>query len=136
MNLDDYSFMTAARTLWMEARGEDLHGQMAVAYVLVNRLKDGRWGKTFASVCWSRKQFSCWNESDPNRMTLATLTDDDPLLVKLADILKEAYSHPELDNTKGAMWYYNPSIVTQVPAWAVGKPYLTFGNQRFFSSVN
>ncbi|PWK42197.1 hypothetical protein C7534_1054 [Pseudomonas sp. OV226] len=44
-----------ARTLWGEARGESLAGQIAVAWTIRNRVFDGKtkswWGEGYASVC-------------------------------------------------------------------------------------
>ena len=59
-----------ARTLWGEARGESLAGQIAVAWTIRNRVNDGKakswWGEGYAGVCQKPYQFSCWNKSDPN----------------------------------------------------------------------
>jgi len=44
-----------ARTLWGEARGESLAGQVAVACVIRNRVNDAKdrswWGEGYAGVC-------------------------------------------------------------------------------------
>jgi spore germination cell wall hydrolase CwlJ-like protein len=44
-----------ARTLWGEARGETLAGQIAVAWTIRNRVNDGKdkswWGEGYAGVC-------------------------------------------------------------------------------------
>ena len=59
-----------ARTLWGEARGESLAGQIAVAWTIRNRVNDGKekswWGEGYAGVCQKPYQFSCWNRNDPN----------------------------------------------------------------------
>jgi spore germination cell wall hydrolase CwlJ-like protein len=59
-----------ARTLWGEARGEGLAGQIAVAWTIRNRVNDGKakswWGEGYAGVCLKPYQFSCWNKNDPN----------------------------------------------------------------------
>ncbi|VVO24210.1 hypothetical protein PS723_04459 [Pseudomonas fluorescens] len=59
-----------ARTLWGEARGEGLAGQIAVAWTIRNRVNDGKakswWGEGYAGVCLKAWQFSCWNKNDPN----------------------------------------------------------------------
>ncbi len=59
-----------ARTLWGEARGESLAGQIAVAWTICNRVNDGKakswWGEGYAGVCQKPCQFSCWNKNDPN----------------------------------------------------------------------
>ena len=59
-----------ARTLWGEAWGESLAGQIAVAWTIRNRVNDGKdkswWGEGYGGVCQKPYQFSCWNKSDPN----------------------------------------------------------------------
>ena len=58
------------RTLWGEARGESLAGQIAVAWTIRNRVNDGKaksgWGEGYACVCLKPYQFSCWNKNAPN----------------------------------------------------------------------
>lgn len=57
-----------AKTIWAEARGEPLEGQIAVANVILNRARQGGWwGDDVVKVCRKPKQFSCWNNGDPNR---------------------------------------------------------------------
>lgn len=106
----------AARTLWAEARGEPEDGQRAVAHVMVNRVKDGRWGPNLASVCLAPLQFSAWNSRDPNRLAMAKLPDDDMILTKLAGMIAAAATG-EPDPTGGALFYYNPDSV-EAPSWA------------------
>lgn len=64
-----------ARTLWGEARGEGLAGQIAVAWTIRNRVNDGKakswWGEGYAGVCQAPYQFSCWNKNDPNYQFLS-----------------------------------------------------------------
>lgn len=47
-----------ARLIYLEANTESLECQQAVASVVINRWKDGRWGNTIASVIYSPYQFS------------------------------------------------------------------------------
>lgn len=64
-----------ARTVYGEARGEPIAGQIGVARVIINRARidlkgDGLpdwWGETISGVCTRAAQFSCWNFGDPNR---------------------------------------------------------------------
>ncbi|ROM79306.1 hypothetical protein BK654_08030 [Pseudomonas brassicacearum] len=58
-----------ARTLWGEAPGESLAGQIAVAWTIRNRVEDDKaklwWGEGYAGVCLKPYQFICWNQNDP-----------------------------------------------------------------------
>lgn len=122
----------AARTVWMEARGEPLDGQAGVAHVLYNRLKDGRWGKTMTAVCLSPNQFSGWNTDDPNRAAMSQLTED--ALATMLSMIQ--YAQVGFDPVKGATHYYNPKIITKPPAWVKGATLVgQFGNHLFFKDV-
>ncbi len=56
-----------ARCIWGEARGEPIQGKLAVAHVVLNRVKaQSYYGKTIRDVILKPWQFSCFNENDPN----------------------------------------------------------------------
>lgn len=127
-----FSEQIAVRTLWGECRGEPEDGQRAVAHVLWNRLHDGRWGKSLATVCLARLQFSCWNASDPQRDRMAALSDDDPVLAKMRRIVTDASSAVD-DPTGGALYYYSDSMKTP-PDWAAKMRFLCqIGHHRFYT---
>lgn len=122
----------ATRTLAQEARGEPLDGQQAVAHVLKNRLASGRWGKSLASVCLWRAQFSGWYmPHDPNFAYACSLRDDDAVLVHMLDVLDGVLASKS-DPTVGALFYYSNSI--PAPEWSKSMtPRGTFGRQLFFT---
>lgn len=123
---------TAARTLYQEARGEPRDGQRAVAHVLWNRVRDGRWGPNLATVCLWRAQFSGWYvPSDPNFKAACTLSDGDDLLGALTTIILVA--EHEQDLTGGALFYYSNSM-QNAPNWSKTMTFKgQFGNQKFWS---
>jgi spore germination cell wall hydrolase CwlJ-like protein len=47
-------------TIYGEARAETPDGQIAVAQVVMHRLRRGRWGHTIQAVVGAKAQFSCW----------------------------------------------------------------------------
>lgn len=47
-----------AKNIYMEARGEPIEGQIAVAQVTINRLNNGNFGSSICKVVYARKQFS------------------------------------------------------------------------------
>lgn len=130
--LSNWAFETAARTLWQEARGEPLAGQRAVAHVLWNRVRDGRWGSNLATVCLWRAQFSGWlSPADPNFKGACLLDDADPLLAKLSEIIMA--SQHEQDLTTGALFYFANSM-KDAPSWSKTMTFKgVFGNQKFWS---
>ena len=138
--MTDWNTLTAARTLWMEARSETLAGQQAVAHVIVNRRNSGRWGDTLAMVClWNVHsktggqgfQFSGWREQDPNFKAACEATDDS--LSSFVALIVAAETEP--DPTNGADHYYAPLVCAE-PDWVPGAtPCGKFGTQLFFKNV-
>jgi spore germination cell wall hydrolase CwlJ-like protein len=130
----DWALNTAARTFLQEVRGEPPDGQNAFCHVLVNRLKSGRWGKTLATVCLWRAQFSGWgNPSDPNFAFACNLADGDPTLASAAAMIQAAFAAPDI--TQGALFYFAPAGMPggKAPPWAGTMQFCgQFGSQRFF----
>lgn len=127
-----WALEVAARTVWQESRGEPTEGQKAVAHVIWNRVRDGRWGPNLATVCLWRAQFSGWYvPSDPNFKAACVLSDADPLLSKLRSIIIAAET--EVDPTGGALFYFANSMKNP-PKWAKDMTFKgMFGNQKFWT---
>jgi len=121
----------AARTIWGEARGETPEGRLAVAFVIRNRVKYGRWGMTPAAVCFANMQFSCWNPGDPNRRKMLELSDTDHVL----ELCMEAWlESARLSDTVGGALHYK--VRNTYARWAEGsKPYVTIGHHEFYVGI-
>lgn len=126
-----------ALTIWAEARGEPVDGQIAVACVVRNRLRGGRW----RDVCLAPEQFSCFNEVPDDgpvaRAATALMTGvDTPALAQAVWIADGVMGGAARDNTHGATHYYAPAAMVPrgtVPAWAKGQtPVAQVGAQLFF----
>lgn len=50
-----------AKNIYMEARGEPVEGQIAVAQVTLNRLNSGSFGSSICKVIYAKSQFSWTN---------------------------------------------------------------------------
>lgn len=129
-----------ARTLWGEARGEELTGQIAVAWTIRNRVFDGTakswWGEGYAGVCLKAWQFSCWNKNDPN---YAYLSGAKPIPFRELAQAKIAADHviagTAPDPTNGATHYY-ATTMAKPPTWAKSaKQTLKLGHHVFFKDV-
>jgi spore germination cell wall hydrolase CwlJ-like protein len=126
-----YDMEIATCTVYMEASGEGPEGMLAVAFVLVNR-KNRTYGHTLATVCLEPFQFSCWNTSDPNRIRVAQLKDDDPTLAQAEHAVTTAINGSEPDPTHGAVNYYATSMRTP-PDWAKRMTFtVEIGKHRFY----
>ena len=125
-----YDLYIGAATLFMETSGELPAGRVAVAHVLVNRLKNGKFGRTLAEICLRYRQFSGWNDKDPNGIRFAVAPDE--LLEPFEQILSNALSGKSADPTSGALFYYNPRVAN--PNWNFKELIQTakIGNHLFF----
>lgn len=133
---DGFESGVASRTIWGEARGEGDSGMQAVAHVLLNRLVDGRWGKTMGLVCLWPAQFSCWNIGDPNRVEMLGLLSGDPLLAGATAAFGNANTEQQtgVDPTAGATHYYADTIAA--PFWTKGaKQTAHIGHHLFWKNV-
>lgn len=66
-----------ALTIWAESRGEPLAGKIAVGTVILNRVEHRAWdGKTVKEVCLWPRQFSCFNDYDPQHGRIVKIASD------------------------------------------------------------
>ena len=133
IRFDDLSVM--ARTVFGEARGEPQEGRLAVAHVILNRVRArGWWGAGVSEVCLKRWQFSCWNPGDPNRPRLFHIELDDRDLLGCVRACVEALSGAA-DPTGGATHYHAANLATP-PRWARGRlPDVVIGRHAFFRNI-
>lgn len=129
-----------ARTIYGEARGENRMGKKAIACVVMNRYKSGRWfaGKTIAETCKFRiagskfHQFSCWNEHDPNRKLIENASE-----LQLGECLEIAGKFVDgvyKDFLCNACHYHTANMK---PAWAKGKKAdFLIGNHLFYVGID
>lgn len=129
-----------ARTLWAEARGEGVVGQIAVAWTIRNRVNDGKakswWGEGYAGVCLKAWQLSCWNKNDPNFGYLSA-TKQIPAgeFAQAQRAAVQVIAGTAADPTGGATHYY-ATTMPKAPAWVVGaKQTLMLGHHIFYKDV-
>lgn len=128
-----YDLEIGAATLYMEASGEPEESRHAVAHVLVNRLKAKKYGKTLAEICLRDRQFSGWNNKDPNRIRLARAQDSD--VKPYEQYLRDAIEGKTQDPTGGALYYFNPKLAS--PKWDFSKlrKLKQIGSHLFFAEL-
>ncbi len=135
--MDDIEIM--ARTIYGEARGEygrvdgGLAALIAVGNVIMNRAQQQTWfGDTVRDVCLKPYQFSCWNESDPNRERLVAVTDETPIFAQCFDVARAVIARSYPDLTKGSDHYYSHDLVFP-PKWSLSAAERArIGKHRFF----
>lgn len=121
------------RTIAFEASGEPPMAKIAVAYVILNRKKSGRWGDNIKAVVTQPGQFEPW---ETKRTEIEALSPDDPRYKSAAVIADAVLSGQTPDPTAGATHFLNPTIVRErrggeLPLWAHGEG-LPIGNQTFY----
>jgi len=127
---------TLARTVWGESRGEPDEGKAAVAHVVLNRFRSGKWfaANSIAETCRKPWQFSCWNDNDPNRDKLLNLTLGDKGFLECVDISAGCLAGRIEDPTGGANHYHAARVH---PSWAEGhESSAIIGNHIFYTGIN
>jgi N-acetylmuramoyl-L-alanine amidase len=122
------------RTIVFEASGETEEGKAAVAFVVLNRERSGRWGDNIEEVVTQPWQFEPWMT---RRREIEKLSREDLRYQSAARIADIVLSGQMPDPTAGATHFLNPVIVRQrrggsLPSWArgEGKP---IGRHTFYS---
>jgi len=108
----------AVVTIMQEAAGEPYKGKVAVAEVIVNRMKakyasDG----TVAGTVLRPYQFSGWNTKDPGRIRNIMIDDTDHVVQECINAWEQA-KHGS-NTVQGAVLYLNKSLVDPLPEWAM-----------------
>ncbi len=128
-----------AKTIYGEARGENLSGMEAVACVILNRVKRAQttgpfwWGKPVSDVCLKPRQFSCWNPDDVNQARLSGDLTADNIFRICRRVAVRALRGLLCDKTKGSTHYHT---LDTHPAWASALvPNAQIGNHLFYTCV-
>lgn len=108
------------RTLAFEASGETKVGKIAVAHVILNRKRSGRWGRKIADIVTSPWQFEPWMT---RKNEIEGLSRTDPRYLEAAEIADAVLAGHIPDPTAGATHFLNPVIVRErrggsLPSWA------------------
>ena len=107
-----------ARCVYAEARGESYQGQVAVAAVVLNRVKSSSFPNTIAGVIYQPYAFSSVNDGQIN------LTPNQTAISAAQDALNG------WDPTYGCLYFYNAS--TSTSKWIYNrKTVVTIGNHVF-----
>lgn len=104
--------------VYAEARGEPYEGQVAVAAVVLNRVKSSSFPNTVAGVIYQKGAFSVVSDGQIN------LTPNSTAKKAAQDAING------WDPCYGAIYYFNPNTATS--SWIWSRPYIiTIGSHRF-----
>lgn len=125
---------TLARTLYGEAKANDVTDATAIACVVMNRVELPNWPNDVESVCLQPYQFSCWNANDPNRTRIFKATRENHWFSRCLDLAADAVDGKLNDPTTRSTHYHTPAVK---PAWSrKRKPvYKTYGH-LFYNDID
>ena len=111
------------KTIAFEAPDESDEGKAAVAHVILNRKRNGRWGDNIKDVVTRPWQFEPWMT---RRKEMEKLSPHDPRYQNAARIADAVLTGQTPDPTAGATHFLNPTVVRQrrdgsLPSWARGE---------------
>lgn len=114
-----------ARAVYHESRGEPLLGQIAVAYVVINRMKSGFFPAKACDVIYQKHQFT--------HLTPQTPIDDEDAWYIAVYAAGLAYDRQVLDPTNGALCFYAPALVRHEPDF--GERTIMIGGHSFHKCI-
>ena len=117
-NVSSSNLNLLSRVVYGEARGESYTGQVAVAAVVLNRVKSSSFPNTISGVVYQSGAFDCVSDGQIN------LTPNETAKKAAQDALNG------WDPTYGAIYYFNPATATN--KWIWSRPMtVTIGKHRF-----
>ena len=117
-NVSSSNLNLLSRVVYGEARGESYTGQVAVAAVVLNRVKHSSFPNTISGVVYQSGAFDCVSDGQIN------LAPNETAKKAAQDALNG------WDPTYGAIYYFNPATATN--KWIWSRPMtVTIGRHRF-----
>jgi N-acetylmuramoyl-L-alanine amidase len=130
---EDNDVLALTGTIYGEARNQLHGGRVAVACVVVNRVRSGRWPNTVHDVCHQAQQFSCWNEGDPNKDAIDKASWEKNETWLECEAIAKAAIAGAIDVTFGSFHYHTDSIEAY---WSKGlTPVIQIGSHVFFNNI-
>lgn len=108
-----------ARTVFGESDYRNKDDATAIALTIKNRSELTNWPSSIARVCLQPWQFSCWNQSDPQRERIIAVTKDNKWFSECVKISKKVLGGKVDDVTNRSTHYFATYIGR--PQWAKGK---------------
>lgn len=142
MNASELDIELLAKTVYGEARGVSFEGKIAVAHVVINRARKAGWwtrnedaipDDTIAAACIDPKQFSCWNDGDPNLRKISLIRRDDRVFQECEFAALGAILGHYPDPTSGSCHYHTSNVY---PEWAIGHTSIgAIGHHVFYNDI-
>ena len=108
-----------AKTIYAEGRGEPYTGQVAIAAVILNRIRSPQFPNTVSGVVYQKHAFTAVTDGQIN------LTPNETAMKAARDAING------WDPTGGALYYYNPAVATS--AWIFDRQTVTVIGKHVFA---
>lgn len=140
VNISKQDRMWLALNIFHEARGENLHGKMAIAFVTLNRVTSNHWPDTIKEVVTQPYQFSWYNNKTVPPIKKDELKTYDECK-RIADLSIELYNAMAESNdfdsdglTRGSTHYFADYI--KKPRWSSSMSYnAKIGKHLFYTGI-
>lgn len=127
INVNEEDIYLMSQVVYAESCGEPDNGKLAVASVILNRARDGRFPKSISGVIKQRYAFSCVRSGKVIHKGIPNVVPDTASYNAVLDALKGK------DPTNKAVFFYNPEISTSQWMKDIKKTNIkTIGNHVFF----
>lgn len=130
----DSSVDALACNIYKEGRGESLNGQMAIAFVTMNRAMHDKFPSSVRRVVYQPSQFSWTNDNRPGyKIRDAEAWETAHKIAKFVYRIRNKTSlYNLLDNTNGSIYYHHTGIR---PYWSKHfKKTVTIDNHVFYKA--
>ena len=118
-NSGDKDLYLLAKLVHGESRGEPYKGKVAVAAVVLNRVKSSSFPNSISGVIYQKGAFSAVSDGQIN------LSPDNESIKAARDAMNG------WDPTGGAIYYYNPAVATS--SWIFGRKTITVIGKHVFA---
>lgn len=123
-----------ARTIYGEAKANDIEDATAIACVILNRVNYRNWPGNVADVCLQPLQFSVWNESDAGRPRMLRAQRGDSWFDQCWTVAEKALAGALIDKTRAATHYHTRAVK---PRWSKGKlPCYETPGHLYFNNID
>ena len=118
--MDDRQIECLAKNVYFEARGEPEKGQLAVAHVVLNRIRSNDYPSNICDVVYQPNQFN-WTSKHKVKI------NDWSLFYSIKDLVTHVIMNKSIDPTNGALYFRHKKLRLK------SKKSIVIGNHIFYT---
>ena len=117
-----------ACVVYFEAGNQSEEGKLAVAFVAMNRLHDGKWGNTFKRTVYYKNAYSWVNERKSVKTNTKAWRDSLRVAREVEQLAKNKYLYAIADFTEGRLYFQDKRLKQR--RWHQDR--MVIGNHAFY----